>query len=381
MPKLFQNRLKLVLHGESKDSKEFRPHFRRSKSPASDSGKTFLSRLYSNLKKTRSSNSRRKFSRGRGRVYSFGTGREQRVLVKARVVKNRSHGSGLAVHVSYLEREGVGLSGARGRAFHAAGFYSDEEKTKFLQEAQADRHHFRFIVSPEHGTEIELESYARALMRRLERDLQTKLIYLSVVHRNTANAHVHLLIRGKTEDGEDLVLSRDYISRGIRRAAEQLATDELGPRAEKELQQATEKSIEASRFTSLDAQLLALSNKDGNGQIDLRSPEGRTKERLSLFIGRLQFLQSLGLSNQLAVGVWELGLGLEEKLRKLSIREDVIKRMHESMKVSGLKLLGELSEGVFADVTKGEVVNCSLLMSYQREPKSSFDWRMESFSM
>jgi hypothetical protein len=28
--------------------------------------------------------------------------------------------------------------------------------------------------------------------------------------------HVHLLIRGKAEDGRDLVISRDYISRGIR---------------------------------------------------------------------------------------------------------------------------------------------------------------------
>jgi type IV secretory pathway VirD2 relaxase len=44
----------------------------------------------------------------------------------------------------------------------------------------------------------------------MERDLGTKLDWIAVDHYNTDNPHVHLLIRGKAEDGRDLVISRDY---------------------------------------------------------------------------------------------------------------------------------------------------------------------------
>jgi hypothetical protein len=62
----------------------------------------------------------------------------------------------------------------------------------------------------------DLRAFARELVVDMERDLGTKLDWIGVDHYNTDNPHVHLLIRGKTEDGRDLVISRDYISRGIR---------------------------------------------------------------------------------------------------------------------------------------------------------------------
>jgi hypothetical protein len=61
----------------------------------------------------------------------------------------------------------------------------------------------------------------------MERDLSTKLDSIAVDHHNTDNPHVHLLIRGKAEDGRDLVISRDYTSRGIRARAQDRVAVEL----------------------------------------------------------------------------------------------------------------------------------------------------------
>jgi type IV secretory pathway VirD2 relaxase len=40
------------------------------------------------------------------------------------------------------------------------------------------------------------------------------------------------MIRGRADDGQDLVISRDYISRGFRDRAAERITLELGPRSE-----------------------------------------------------------------------------------------------------------------------------------------------------
>ena len=65
---------------------------------------------------------------------------------------------------------------------------------------------------------------------QMERDLGTRLDWVAVDHWNTDNPHVHILVRGVADDGADLVISRDYISRGLRPRAEDLVTLELGPK-------------------------------------------------------------------------------------------------------------------------------------------------------
>jgi type IV secretory pathway VirD2 relaxase len=49
--------------------------------------------------------------------------------------------------------------------------------------------------------------------------LGTRLDWVAVDHWNTDNPHVHVLIRGRADDGKDLVISRAYISRGRGEAA------------------------------------------------------------------------------------------------------------------------------------------------------------------
>ena len=105
----------------------------------------------------------------------------------------------------------------------------------FADRTKDDRHHFRFIVSPEDAAEMtDLRAFTRDLARQMEADLGTRLDWIAVDHWNTDNPHVHLLVRGVDETGQDLVISRDYISRGLRSRAEELVSIELGPKPEHE---------------------------------------------------------------------------------------------------------------------------------------------------
>ena len=61
------------------------------------------------------------------------------------------------------------------------------------------------------------------------------LDWVAVDHWNTDNPHIHVLLRGKQEDGQDLVISPDYIRSGFRDRAQARVSLELGPRSEREI--------------------------------------------------------------------------------------------------------------------------------------------------
>jgi type IV secretory pathway VirD2 relaxase len=129
-------------------------------------------------------------------------------------------------------------------------------------------------------------------------DLGTKLDWIAVDHWNTDNPHIHVLIRGRAEDGQDLVISRDYISRGFRDRAAERVTLELGPRSELEIRSALEREVEAERWTSLD-RALRVAADEGAGVADLRlSASGEDPELRRLMLGRAAKLERLGLASK-----------------------------------------------------------------------------------
>jgi hypothetical protein len=166
------------------------------------------------------------FGRGRRAALSLSQRSPgRRVAIMSRIVRHRGisfRSAPLSKHVTYLKRDGVTHDGADARMFDARSDMADERT--FAERCEDDRHHFRFIVSPEDAAELEsLRTFTRELMADAERDLGTKLDWIAVDHWNTDNPHVHVLIRGRAGDGKDLVISRDYISRGFRhRAAERV---------------------------------------------------------------------------------------------------------------------------------------------------------------
>lgn len=279
------------------------------------------------------------FGRGRtafARSRLFGSSR--RVLVKALPVTHRSRSgrrmAPLSAHVAYLKREGVTRDGSPTLMFDAAGDNADDRS--FTHRCKDDRHHFRIIVSPEDAADLtDLREYTRDLLRQMETDLGTRLDWVAVDHWNTDNPHVHLLVRGVTDQGADLVMARDYISHGLRSNAEELAQAELGPKPEHEVQRALDREVTAERWTRLDAEIGRAA--DELGVIDLR-PErpGPDDPRLRrLMVGRLQHLETMGLAVEGEPGQWAVAEGAAAKLRELGARGDIIRTIGKALNDHG----------------------------------------------
>ena len=258
-------------------------------------------------------------------------------MTKARVVRHqgtRFRSAPLPKHIAYLKRDGVTRDGLPARMFDATGDEADEGA--FAERCKDDRHHFRFIVSPEDAAEIgDLKTFTRELVANMERDLGTRLDWVAVDHWNTDNPHVHLLIRGRADNGEDLVISREYISRGIRDRAAERITLEFGPRTEQQIQTVLEREVDAERWTSLDRALRDISDESG-GVADLRpGPNAEDPELRHLLLGRAAKLERLGLADPVGPGCWILKPGLDGTLRQLGVRGDIIKTMHQAMSRDG----------------------------------------------
>jgi len=282
--------------------------------------------------------SRSRFGRGRRAAVSIRLrSNARRVVMKARVVRHqgaRFRSAPLPKHIAYLKREGVTRDGEDARMFDASSDAADERA--FAERCEDDRHHFRFIISPEDGAELgDLKTFTRELMLDVERDLGTKLDWVAVDHWNTDNPHVHVLIRGRADDGQDLVISREYISRGFRDRAAERVTLELGPRSEQEIRTALEREVESDRWTSLDRALRDISDECG-GVADLRpGADAEDPELRRLLLGRAAKLERLGLADPVGPACWTLKPGLEPALRQLGIRGDIIKTMHQAMSTGG----------------------------------------------
>jgi type IV secretory pathway VirD2 relaxase len=282
--------------------------------------------------------SRSTFGRGRRAALSLASrSPARRVVVMTRIVRHRGArfaSAPLAKHISYLRREGVTRDGTDGRMFDAQSEAADTRG--FAERCADDRHHFRVTVSPEDAADLaDLSTFTRAFMADVEGDLGTRLDWVAIDHWNTDNPHVHLLVRGRADDGKDLVISRDYISRGMRDRAAERVTLELGPRTEIEIRSALEREVEAERWTSLDRSLRHLADEAG-GLVDLRPGAiGEDPMLRRLLLGRAAKLERLGLAEPEGSACWSLKPGLEPTLRELGTYGDVIKTMHRALTGAG----------------------------------------------
>ena len=276
---------------------------------------------------------------GRGRAASLAASRMLQApgrgaMVKARVVRQMRSPGALRAHIGYLKRDGVTRDGSPGKLFDAAG--DDADSRAFAERCEGDRHHFRFIVSPDDAGELgSLRSFTRELMNQASRDLGTWLDWVAIDHWNTEHPHVHVLVRGRADDGKDLVISRDYISVGLRARAGDLVTRELGLRSELETRQRLEGELTAERWTRLD-RVLAREAGAADGVIDLRPDRALASDPLGeIRIGRMRNLERLGLAEPAGPARWILAADAEQRLRDLGERGDIIKRLHKSLTKDG----------------------------------------------
>jgi len=255
----------------------------------------------------------------------------RRVTIKTLLVNHqRASPQSLAKHLRYIERDGVGRDGEPGQAYGPQTDAADLDA--FKERCADDRHHFRFILSPEDGAELEdLRTYTRHLMQRMEADLGTGLNWVAVNHWNTDNPHTHIVVRGRDDTGKDLIIAGDYIADGFRHRAAELATEWLGPRTELEIQQTLQREVEQERWTSLDRTLKLEAGDDGLVHVQ-RLNEPRLQRQRLLLMGRLQRLQRLGLADETQPGTWAVHIDAEKTLRALGERGDIIRTMQRAIR-------------------------------------------------
>jgi hypothetical protein len=165
-------------------------------------------------------------------------------------------------------------------------------------------------------------------MAAAERDLGTKLDWVAVNHYDTDHPHVHLVLRGRADDGKDLVIARNYITHGFRGRTEERATLELGERRDLEIARGRMREATQERFTSIDRELQDLS---AGGVVTLSEP--RTvydRFRSKLFMARLRTLEAMQLARRERDG-WRLSPTMEETLRGMGRRGDIIRSMENAV--------------------------------------------------
>jgi type IV secretory pathway VirD2 relaxase len=258
----------------------------------------------------------------------------RRVIVRARYSRQVGGDLGAAkAHLRYIQRDGITRDGGPGQLYNATSDRVDGNA--FLDRSERDPHQFRFIVSPEDSGRLQdLKPFVRDLMCQMEQDLDTKLDWVAIDHFNTGHPHTHVVIRGRDDQGRDLVIARDYIGHGVRARAQALMTLELGPESELERLQKLASEVEQERFTRLDRALLARAKDNilvagSGGELE---PAHQTMQA-----GRLKTLERLGLAEERRPGVWALDAGLETKLRQLGERADTYRMMEHALKQAGIE--------------------------------------------
>ena len=343
---------------------DFRIRPGRIRSPQNQRAKPFIAQALAAAQRAGGRISRNgKFTSGRGSRFGRGrvasvranrliTSRSRGAVIKTRVVRHTFRSTPLTAHLNYLRRDGATRDGEKALMF---GPETDSGDAKdFAERCKDDRHHFRFIVSPDDALEMaDLKSFTRDLMSQMEKDLGTKLDWVGVDHWNTEHPHIHIILRGRANDGQDLVISRDYIKEGMRNRAQDLITQELGPRTDLDIRRTIERQIESERWTQLDRQLVRDAGR--NSVIDLAPvPDQKPDEYLTLKVGRLRKLEHLGLAHQIGPGQWVMAEEAEPTLRDLGERGDIIKRMHRALTERGIER--DASRYVLAGETIGDPI-------------------------
>ncbi|WP_374011358.1 relaxase/mobilization nuclease RlxS [Sphingomonas sanguinis] len=261
--------------------------------------------------------------------------RVRRAVVKASLIRLRGKGGQAArAHMRYIQRDGVTREGLPGELYGPETDRADGDD--FLRRTAGDRHQFRFIVSAEDGTEYpDLKPYVRRLMTQVEQDLGTKLDWVAVDHFNTERPHTHIVLRGVDDRGDNLVIAREYISHGLRERASELVTLDLGPRTDREIEDRLRHDVDQERLTAIDRRLLRRIDADR-----IVSPADNDPFQQSIAAGRLRKLKAMDLAEYLGGGRYRLAEEMEDTLRRMGERGDIVRLMQRELTARRLDRAG-----------------------------------------
>jgi type IV secretory pathway VirD2 relaxase len=261
--------------------------------------------------------------------------RGRRAVVKVSLVRLAGKAGQVArAHMRYVQRDGVTREGLPGELYGPEADRADGDD--FLKRTAGDRHQFRFIVSAEDGAEYpDLKPYVRRLMTQVEQDLGTRLDWVAVDHFNTARPHTHIVLRGVDDHGDNLVIAREYISHGLRERASELVTLDLGPRTDQEIEARLRHDVDQERLTAIDRRLL----RRMDGQREVSTADNDPLQQ-SVAAGRLRKLKEMDLADDIGGGHYRLAEGLEDTLRRMGERGDIVRLMQRELTTRRLDRAG-----------------------------------------
>ena len=107
----------------------------------------------------------------------------RRVIVQASIKRMAGTGAAkLKGHLSYLERDATQKDASPGKLY--GSLIHDVDADSFRDRCKGDRHHFRFVVSPEDAEQMaDLKAYTRELVSRMESDLGTLRLAVGLIFR------------------------------------------------------------------------------------------------------------------------------------------------------------------------------------------------------
>lgn len=223
-------------------------------------------------------------------------------------------------HARYLQR------GAERSVFYDALDDSVDGGARAAAWAREDRRHFRIILSAENGGRLgDLKSYTREVMRRAELALGTRLTWIAVDHWDTDNPHTHIILRGRHEDGRGLVIPREYVSHGFRSAAQDIATEHLGPRGRHDARLALEREARAHRPSRLDRMIEGQLDAQGRVRLAHLQALDRSPEVTDALKARAQELKRLGLASEIGRNIFQFEPEWQGRLKAMELHLDIRK--------------------------------------------------------
>ena len=183
----------------------------------------------------------------RGRGLWRPNDRMQAVMVKVRYL----NGMGGAVkHARYVGKEGKALDGGKPDFFDKdrEGIDGVAEVRRWI--AEGDGRWWKMPISPEKELDgpAAYMAMVRHTMAQAEADLGTPLTWVAGGHHDGGKVHVHVMVRGRDDQGNDLTIHPDYVKAGFRTRAREFVTYDdrhgLGERSDAEILRARARAQE-----------------------------------------------------------------------------------------------------------------------------------------
>lgn len=245
----------------------------------------------------------------------------RRAFVRVRWVQAKGKGQ-WAAHAKYLEREGAQKEGEVGQGFNANGEEVSLSSEMHKWQMEGDQRLFKIVVSPEDGDRLQMKEYTREFMARLGQHMGKDLEWVAIDHYNTGHPHTHVVLRGK----DNLQIAPDLIRNGMRKIAEEIATERLGYKSELEIQKSKEKEIDARQFTGIDRDIQERQLKGADPDLtyvteDRLTPDAKHTDFVAqrLRIRRLETLEKLGVAEKVGAMTWALDPGWDKALKDLQV--------------------------------------------------------------